>query len=185
MAIAKAIEFLTYSDYLKLDDDVRCELIDGVLYNMAAPTVTHQQIAGRLFRWLGNFLEGKSCRAFIAPVDVRLNANKSDDTVVQPDVMVLCDKNKIDPTDRGIIGAPDLVIEVMSPSSRYTDRILKHKKYLEAGVLEYWIVDPEHKTVDVYLLDNGRYYSWNYGGDDVIPVQLLKGLEINLTDLFE
>jgi len=187
MAIAHAMDYLTYADYLKLDDDVRYELIDGVLYNMAAPRISHQRIILNLGRRFGDYLDGKSCEVFIAPVDVRLKAdilNDSDNTVVQPDVIVLCDRSKIDPKDRGIIGAPDLVIEVLSPSSAYVDRILKHKKYLEAGVREYWIIDPVHKTVCVYLPENGKFVSNNYGGDDIVPVQILEGMEVDLAVLF-
>ena len=181
------MEYMTYADYVKIDDDVRYELIDGVLYNMAAPKVTHQRISFRLSNMLGDFLQGKSCEAFYAPIDVRLNANKADDTVVQPDILVLCDKTKIDSKDRSIIGAPDMIIEVLSPSSAYMDRVVKFKKYQETGVREYWIVEPEHKTVNVNLLDtnNGRYYSWNYGNSDLVPVHVLHGLEIDLGMLFQ
>jgi len=120
-------------------------------------------------------LEDRCCEAFIAPLDARLNADKRDDTVVQPDIIILCDKNKLDPKDRGIIGAPDMVIEVLSPSSGYLDRVLKHKKYGEAGVKEYWIVDPDKKIVDVNILENSKYYVRSYGNDDKIPVQTLQG----------
>ena len=111
------------------------------------------------------------------------STNEFDDTVVQPDVIILRDKSKLDPKGRGIIGAPDMVIEVISPSTTYNDRVLKHKKYMEAGVKEYWIVDPEHGTLDVYLLENGKYYSRTYGGDDVVPTLL--GLDILLEEIFK
>ena len=182
MALAHALEYLTYEDYYKLDDDVRYELIDGVLYNMAAPTLIHQDIVLRLGRWLGNFLEGKKCKVFISPVDVRLNADKFDDIVVQPDVIVVCDKDKIGP--KNIIGAPDLIIEVLSPSSGHMDKVIKHKKYLEAGVREYWIVDPSDKTVSVNLPENKKYYTWYYGNENVVPVHVLEGMEIDLAKLF-
>jgi len=182
MALAHAPEYLTYKDYLNLDDGVRYELIDGVLYNMAAPTVFHQRISKRLFKWLDDFLEGRKCEAFYSPIDVRLKADKHDDVVVQPDIVVVCDKNKID--KKGIIGAPDLVIEILSPSSGYVDKVLKHKKYQESGVREYWIVDPTHKTVDVYLPLDGKYFPRHYGGDNIVPVQILAGLDIYLEKLF-
>ncbi|MCL2216222.1 MAG: Uma2 family endonuclease [Defluviitaleaceae bacterium] len=184
MALAHAPEYLTYRDYLNLDDGIRYELIDGVLYNMAAPSLRHQDLAGRLYKWLSDFLEGKSCKAYIAPVDVRLNADKFDDVVVQPDILVLCDKDKIDPKGKSIIGPPDLIIEILSPSSGYVDKVLKHKKYQDAGVREYWIVDPTHETVDVYLPLDGKYYPRSYGGDNIIPVQVLEGLDIHLEKLF-
>ncbi|MCL2198804.1 MAG: Uma2 family endonuclease [Defluviitaleaceae bacterium] len=182
--VAEKLEYYTYGDYLKFDDDIRCELINGVIYNMASPSTTHQRIAGEIWALLREFLKGRRCEAFIAPLDVRLNADKNDDTVVQPDLMVLCDKNKLDPKDRGIIGAPDMVVEVLSPSSGYVDRVLKMKKYQEAGVKEYWIVDPDRSTVDVNILENNKYYVRSYGNSDLVPVQTLPGLDINLGEVF-
>ncbi|MCL1878938.1 MAG: Uma2 family endonuclease [Defluviitaleaceae bacterium] len=178
---------MTYSDYLKLGDDFRCEIIDGQIYAMAAPRIAHQRVAQRIWKQLDAFLAGRRCEAFIAPLDVRLSANKRnkhDDTVVQPDVFVLCDKNKIDKKGQSILGAPDMVIEVLSQGSAYVDRVLKHKKYLEAGVREYWIADPDNKTVEVYVLENNRYYSQNYSAPDIIPGHVLEGLKIDLAEIF-
>ncbi|MCL2198060.1 MAG: Uma2 family endonuclease [Defluviitaleaceae bacterium] len=183
--LAEKLEYYTYADYLKFDDDIRCELIDGVIYNMASPRANHQRSVGRLWKELDTFLSGRQCEAFMSPFDVRLNADKADDTVVQPDVMVLCDKDKLDHDGRGIIGAPDMVIEVLSPSSAYVDRVLKCKKYLEAGVKEYWIVDPELKTIEVHLLINEKYHMRYYGNTDLIPVQILPGLDIDLGQIFD
>jgi Uma2 family endonuclease len=188
--MAKPLEYaqyLTYEDYAKIDDGNRYELIDGALYAMASPNADHQWIVTQLGRRLSNFLDGRRCEAFVAPFDVRLNAdkkNKNDDTVVQPDVLVLCDKTKLGPKGENIKGAPDMVIEVISKSSAYIDRVLKHKKYMEAGVREYWIVDPSNKAVCVNLLENKKYYVRNYGNTDTIPVQVLSGLEINLGEIF-
>jgi len=183
--LSHAIKHYTYEDYLKFDDDIRRELIDGVIYNMAAPNIAHQRVIGRLFNEIYNLLKGKPCEVFASPVDVRLAAHKFDDTVVQPDILVLCDKNKIDPKGQSIIGAPDMIIEVLSPSSVSMDKVKKHKKYLEAGVKEYWKVDPINKTVSVNLLENEKYYTWEYGDDNIVPSQTLPGLEINLAELWE
>jgi len=182
--LAEKIEYFTYADYLKFDGDIRCELIDGVIYNMASPLTIHQTISAQLWKRLDNFLESRRCKAFIAPLDVRLNAEENDDTVVQPDVMVLCDKNKLDPKGRGIIGAPDMIIEVLSPSSAYVDRVLKCKKYQDAGVKEYWIVSPRDKTVEAHLLIENKYRMRYYGNSDLIPVQTLPGLDIDLGQIF-
>lgn len=151
----------TYSDYLTWPDDVRYELIDGVAYLMTpAPTLEHQDIAGEIYRQLANTLEGKPCRPYIAPVDVRLpkgnEADKDIDTVVQPDVLVVCDPGKLD--RRGVRGAPDFVVEVLSPSSAYHDHKRKREVYERAGVREYWLVDPVERLIHIYRLgDQSRY----------------------------
>jgi len=151
----------TYGDYLTWSDDVRYELIDGVAYLMApAPTLEHQDIAGEIYRQLANALEDKPCRPYIAPVDVRLpkgnEADETIDTVVQPDVIVVCDQDKLD--RRGVRGAPDFVVEVLSPSTAFHDHKRKREVYERSGVKEYWLVDPVERTIHIYRLDeNGRY----------------------------
>lgn len=150
----------TYADYLAWPEDVRYELIDGEAYLMApAPTLEHQDIAGEIFRQVANALDGRPCRPFIAPVDVRLpRGNESDeviDTVVQPDVLVVCDTNKTD--RRGIRGAPDWVVEVLSPATAAHDQIAKRRIYERAGVPEYWLVHPQDRTVTIYTLAAGQY----------------------------
>jgi Uma2 family endonuclease len=153
-------EHHTYGHYLQWPDDLRYELIDGRAYLMApAPTLDHQDVAGEIFRQLANVLAGKPCRAFIAPVDVRLpkgdEADEWIDTVVQPDVLVVCDENKLD--RRGVRGAPDLVIEVLSPSTAGHDQLIKRGVYERAGVREYWLVHPSDRVITVYRLDRGEY----------------------------
>lgn len=150
----------TYGEYLRWPDDVRYELIDGEAWLMApAPTADHQDIAGEIYRQCANALEGAPCRVFIAPFDVRLpRANEADeavDTVVQPDVLLVCDPGKID--RRGMRGAPDWVVEVLSPSTAAHDQIAKRRIYERAGVREYWLVHPTDRTVTVYTLQDGRY----------------------------
>ena len=173
----------TYADYCSWNDGKRWELIDGVSYLMSpAPSWKHQDVSGHLNRLIGSFLVNKPCKVFHAPFDVRLNAAAGDDTVVQPDLVVICDRAKLSGT--GCVGVPDMVIEILSPSTSSWDKVVKFNKYLEAGVREYWIVDPDSKTVSVHLLDNGRYYATNYADTDIAPVHVLEGCMINLSDVF-
>jgi len=176
-------ELYTYVDYASWDDDKRYELIDGVAYLMSSPTVMHQSIIGNIYRLLANYLEGKPCRVFVAPLDICLGAKgDDDDTVVQPDVFVVCDTNKIE--IKRINGAPDLIIEIVSPSTSRHDRIKKLNKYLQSGVLEYWIVDPEDKAITIHVLENGRYVLSAFEEPDTISVNILDGCEISLPDVF-
>jgi Uma2 family endonuclease len=160
----------TYGDYAKWGDETRYELIDGVAYAMApAPVIDHQEIAGHIYHKLMTALEGQPCRPYMAPVDVRLprhdEADDRVDTVLQPDVLVVCDPAKID--RRGVRGAPDLVVEVLSPSTAGRDQIHKRRVYERAGVREYWLVHPTDRVLTIYRLENGAY-----GRPDV---QLLEG----------
>ena len=175
-------ERYTYTDYYSWDDDKRRELIDGVPYAMAAPGRRHQEILGNLQYQLYGFLKGKPCKVFTAPCDVRLNADTYDDTVVQPDLLVVCDKSKLN--DRGCVGGPDMVIEILSPSTLLHDMVIKFRWYLNAGVREYWIVDPDSKIVTVYILKNGEYVTHAYSSDETAPVFILDGCTINLTEIF-
>ncbi len=150
----------TYGDYRTWNGDTRWELIDGLAYAMApAPTRTHQIIVGEIFRQVANQLQGQPCRAFIAPFDVRLpRGNEADDaveSVVQPDVVVVCDSKKLD--EKGCRGAPDWIVEVLSPSTADHDHKLKRALYERSGVLEYWLVHPTDRLVHVYRLANGQY----------------------------
>jgi len=172
----------TYADYLTWDDEKRWELIDGVPYLMSAPSWRHQEILGNLFLKFGNFLDGKSCKVFVAPFDVRLNMDTTDDTVVQPDLVVICDKSIMMKT--GCQAAPDMAIEILSPSTSIKDRALKLELYQRTEVREYWIVDPDEKLVHTHILDNGRYYISCYTENDKAPVHILDGFAINLTDVF-
>ncbi|NOT12885.1 MAG: Uma2 family endonuclease [Methylococcaceae bacterium] len=149
-----------YGDYLTWSDDSRYELIDGDAYLMApAPDLGHQEVAGEVYLQIRLALKNKACRAFIAPVDVRLpKQNETDeliDTVVQPDVLVVCDSNKLD--RRGVRGAPDWVVEVLSPSTASHDQIIKRNLYERHGVREYWLVHPMDKVLTVYRLFEGEY----------------------------
>ena len=172
----------TYADYSEWDDDKRWELIDGEAYAMGAPNRVHQEISAQLFRVIVNHLVGKSCKVYAAPFDVRLNADSGDDTVVQPDILVVCDKTKLD--EKGCLGAPDMVIEILSPATALRDKVIKLRRYLRAGVREYWIVDPDSKSVSVHILKNGEYYISAYGDNDTVPVHVLEGCTVELSEIF-
>ncbi len=156
---------------------------------MAPPSRAHQEISGALFAQLYNFLEGKKCRVYAAPFAVRLferdgEAPEDVDTTVQPDISVVCDGDKLD--KHGCKGAPDLVVEILSPSSLRHDRFVKLGLYQRAGVREYWIVDPEYKSVQVFTQDGGGSLriSEEYGRGDVARVNVLEGCFIDLGKVF-
>jgi len=179
----------TYADYESWDDldsngnPIRYELIDGIAYMMSAPSTTHQSISMSLSYQLFDFLKGKSCKVFAAPCDVCLNSlGDEDDTVVQPDLFVVCDESKLD--KKRCNGAPDMVIEILSPSTSKRDLFIKLEKYQNAGVREYWIVDPDAQTVNVHLLENGRYVINSYESTETIAVTVLDGCVITLSDVF-
>jgi Uma2 family endonuclease len=174
----------TYADYLEWDESERCEIIDGEPIMMAAPDFDHQAILGELFYQLRRFLGGKPCKVIPAPYAVRLNPaeDSSDNTVLEPDIMVICDPSKI--TRRGCNGAPDLVIEIISPSTARKDKVVKLNKYQNAGVREYWIVEPDTKTVLICVLDNGRYIFSSYDDTGKAPVSVLPPCEIDLGAVF-
>jgi len=173
----------TYADYYSWNDGKRYELIDGDVYMMSpAPTSRHQEISINLVGQFYSYLKGKTCKVFAAPYDVRLNADAEDDTVVQPDISIICDPSKIE--QHGCVGAPDMIIEILSPSSANRDQITQKKKYLEAGVKEYWIVDPEKRNVQVHLLVDGMYTRQFFRGGAAIAVQTLPGCHIHLADVF-
>jgi Uma2 family endonuclease len=180
-ALEKEVSY-TYEDYFSWPDYPRYELIDGQPYMLAAPSPVHQDVLGGLYAQFRAFLKGKTCHAYVAPLDVFLNENRFDDTVVQPDLLVVCDQNKI--TQKGCEGAPDLVIEIVSPSSGQMDSLIKFKRYQRAGVREYWIVNPETRVVQVYLLHDGRYIASPYDSTEKIPVHVLPECEIDLSDVF-
>ncbi|MCL2191059.1 MAG: Uma2 family endonuclease [Treponema sp.] len=174
----------TYKDYYSWGEDVRCELIDGVPYMLGAPTLRHQMVAGGIYTQLMIWLEGKPCRAFIAPTDVRLfhEQDESDRTVVQPDVLVVCDESKLS-DGRSCRGAPDFVVEVVSEGSVKKDFVIKKDKYEKAGVREYWAIDDEE--VRKYELADGRYRQTVFalGKDLCVDVGVLPGCRISFKDV--
>ena len=163
----------TLDDYYALPDERRVELIDGVFYDMATPAVIHQKILGELFvlfRECADAREGK-CEVFVAPCDVRLDCDNK--TMVQPDIFLIC--HPYDLGAKALDGAPDLTLEILSPATRAKDMLLKLHKYQNAGVKEYWIVDPDHDTVLVYDLRSDDFYPEKYDFDSVIPIHISDG----------
>ena len=186
--MAKPAEYLeqkhyTFADIDATDDEIRRELVDGVIYDVAAPVVVHQEIVVKIITQLENFLRGRKCEVLVSP-SVRLMVRKRDDTVFIPDIVVICQSSKLDPKGKGCKGAPDLVVEVLSPSTAYFDRHLKYNKYLEAGVPEYWIVDPSGRLAEVYILKDGEYKRFIYNETDTLPVHILPGCGIDLSTVF-
>jgi Uma2 family endonuclease len=170
----------TFDEFWALDENVRAELYDGELRMMANPSQRHQSVAGDMHRQLSQFLLGKPCKVFHAPFGVRLS--DKEDTVFEPDILVVCDKTKLDGMKCN--GAPDLVVEVLSPSSVRYDKVIKFGKYREAGVREYWIVDPDKNTLQANILRDGAYSATIYGETDVAPVSVLEGCTIDLAEVF-
>ena len=172
----------TYADYLTWPDDERWELIDGEAYNMTpAPTTRHQNIVYNISFILKSKLPNKSCRPFVAPTDVVL----SEHDVVQPDVFVVCDEKKI--AEANIQGAPDLIVEVLSPVTALKDKREKKNLYEKYGVKEYIIVDPAAQYVERFLLEEGSVYEKSeiFGPKEILPLVSLKEIEIPLWEIFE
>jgi len=185
----KANERYTYADYLEWNGPERYELIEGEAYMMMGPAYTHQLVSGEVLRQLLNFLEGKKCKALAAPFDVRLFEKEGDapedvDTIVQPDILVTCDTSKLN--ERGLKGSPDMVIEILSPSTQRHDRLTKLDLYQQARVQEYWIVDPANQSVQVYLLDGTGTLRPHevYGPKDIAKVNVLEGCFIEIGKVF-
>jgi Uma2 family endonuclease len=179
-------ESFTYNNYKdwELEPGERYELIEGEAYAMSAPSDMHQALVGELGRQFGNFFYARPCKVRVAPYDVRLfyQEDGEDDTVVQPDVVVLCDEKKRGP--EGCRGAPDLVVEVLSPSNSITEMERKRILYRRAGVKEYWLVDPEAKTILVYTLSGHFYFEKLYETGDTVHSETLPGLSVELEALF-
>lgn len=181
-------DYYTFEDYLEDTGEERYEIIDGEPILMAPPSSNHQRISGALFAQLYNYLEGKKCEVFAAPFGVRpfeRDGDKPKDvtTMLQPDISVVCDRSKID--KHGCKGAPDMVIEILSPSTRRHDQLVKLNLYQKAGVREYWIVSPEEETVKVLLLENGILTLHElYEKNDFARVHVLANCGIDLSRVF-
>lgn len=173
----------TVADYLALPDEQRAELIDGVLYDMDVPALPHQLIGGEIYSQIFNFVKSKKekCMPLMSPVDVQLDMDES--TIVQPDVLVVRDLSKLNA--KKVFGAPDFVVEVLSPSTRNKDILIKANKYQNAGVREYWMVDPDERTVLVMNFEEGtRLNMYNFDGK--VPVGIFGGeCEIDFKEISE
>ena len=176
----------TYEDLLKIDDNNRYEIINGKLHLMSSPTTIHQKILLKLATQLELFFDNKKCTPFVAPLDVRLSGNKDNKKVkdvVQPDLMVVCDENKID--EKGICGAPDFIIEIMSPGSITHDLIIKFTLYLKYKVKEYWLISPMEETINIMQLKNNLYETQEYKINEEIQSNLFKDLKLNLKEIYK
>ncbi|SCM83679.1 conserved hypothetical protein [uncultured Sporomusa sp.] len=182
----------TYKDYLNWHEEERWEIIDGIAYMQATPSPLHQRISGNLYFALHGYFRNKPCQAFAAPFTVRLpmDNGKTDETsnrnIVEPDLVVVCDSSKLD--NNGYAGAPTLIVEIVSKTSVKRDHLLKLNKYEQAGVKEYWIIDPETQSIMSYILnEQGSYGKPNIRAitdDDDISSNAFPELTIKLKDIF-
>ena len=191
----KQVRKYTYKDYLTWPEDERWEIIEGVAYPMIfdispSPSLNHQRISGALFNKFYNYLENKSCEVFSAPVDVVfLNENDENveyvETVVQPDIVVICDKSKMN--KQSCKGSPDLIIEISSPSTAQRDLKEKYSLYERSGVKEYWMVHPIDRTVMIFKLGENNEYGKveRYSAEDSIKVGIFDDLMIDLKAVFK
>ena len=177
----------TFADVLTWDEKDRIEIIDGEAFMMSPPLRVHQEVSGELYSQIHEFLRGKPCRVYAAPFAVRPFEEDGDalenvDTMLEPDITVVCDPVKLD--KYGCKGAPDMVIEILSPSTRRHDLAVKYRLYQRAGVREYWIVDPDGKTVQVFKLEDGFYGAADVYTAGAVPVSLWEDFSIDLSQVF-
>lgn len=179
----------SYADYLTWELDEMVEIINGRLFKMTpAPGRLHQKVALKLGSSLLQFLKEKTCEVYLAPFDVRLPKtsikNEEIYTVVQPDICVICDKDKLD--NAGCLGAPDLIVEILSPGNNKKELEHKYEVYQESGVEEYWIIQPIEQTLLIYTLQNGRYVSSRLmTSGDVVTSSVLTGFNLDLEEFFK
>lgn len=179
----------TYADYLKWPDNgERWEIIDGIAYMLTAPNVRHQRILMQLSVEFGTYLRGRQCQAFAAPFDVILpDKNETEITstnVVQPDLLVVCDRRKLD--GKKCVGAPDLVIEVMSPSTVKRDIVYKYQLYERSGVREFWLIQPDYSVIQQFINEDGVFKKiGDFFHDDEMSPHIFPDMVINLNNVFE
>lgn len=177
----------TYADYLQWELDERVELFKGRIFKMSpAPSRKHQDISRELTLAFGKIFQNHPCNLYVAPFDVRLprKDEKGNDihTVVQPDLCIICDESKLD--DRGCLGAPDLIIEILSPGNSKKEMKNKFEIYAEAGVREYWIVNPTDENILLNVLEGGKYHTQNPIVDDWVQSHILPMVKIHTDDIF-
>lgn len=171
----------TETDYYAIPEDVRAELIDGQIYYQAAPSRAHQEILGDLYYRIKDYLQSKggSCKVYPAPFAVKLHKDRK--TIVEPDISVICDRDKL--TDKGCTGAPDWIIEIVSPGNSSHDYIRKLNLYANSGVREYWIVNPMKKSIYVYHLEETKFETNSYTFQDKIKVNIYDDLWIDFREM--
>jgi Uma2 family endonuclease len=179
----EASDYLIYTEkeYEALPEDMRAELIDGQLYNMAAPSRLHQEILGNLYAAIYQHIKSKggTCKVYPAPFAVKIREEWN--TILEPDISVVCDPEKL--TEKGCTGAPDWIIEITSPSTASRDYVRKLNLYMEAGVREYWIVDPLQQTIMVYSLTEASFAYHMYTFGDKIRSEVLSELQVDFRDI--
>jgi len=174
----------TYEDVQKLDDENRYEVINGKLYMLASPSTVHQRLSVEISGQIRNYLEGKTCEVFAAPMNVFLDEKmQKSNKAVQPDIFIVCDKNK--KGKNHIIGVPDLIIEILSPTNMFHDKDTKLDLYLETGVKEYWIVDPIYRRITKYVLKEEAYLMTRYRITEKVKSYLFPGLAIDISEIYE
>ncbi len=179
-ALQPQVQLITLEQYEAFSEDKRVEVFDGVVYDMASPSQIHQTISMELSNIIYNYIKSKkgSCQLFSAPFDVKLSDKPF--TIVQPDIMVICDKDKLD--GKRCNGAPDFIIEIVSPSNPADDYVHKLYYYKNAGVREYWIVDPRRKTVTVNYFEKNML-NIQYSFDSIIKVNIYEDLLISFSEI--
>ncbi len=181
-------EKYSYDDYLTWDEGVRIEILDGIAYMQAAPSRIHQEVLMEISKQFAVYLTGKSCKVYPAPFCVRLDEKKDNEdikNVVEPDITIVCDKSKLD--EKGCKGAPDMIVEILSPSTVKNDRLIKFNMYEKAKVKEYWIVEPEQKIISVFTLQSNNRYGRPeiYSEEDKIKISIFSDFEIDLESVFK
>ncbi len=174
-------KYCTVEDFYNMPEDIRAELIDGEIVYRTSPSRIHQEILGELFNLIKNYMKSQkgSCHVYPAPFGVQLD--EKEDTVLEPDISVICDPNKLN--DRGCLGAPDWIIEIASPSNSKQDYITKLNLYNNANVREYWIVDPVSRSIYVYELEGDKFSVNVYSFDDTVKAGIYEDLYIDFSSL--
>ena len=181
--------WVTYEEYIELVEasEQRFELIDGVVYNLAAPSYAHQHIIHEIHGAFYNWFKNKKCIPLTSPFDVTILKSKENICVVQPDIIVICDRENVDKNGK-YKGNPTLLIEVLSPSTRSKDMLKKLDLYKQCGVKEYWIVEPQNTQIYVYSLENNdisNSKAYRKGADDYVKSDYFEGLQVSMNDMFE
>lgn len=187
MLLPQSEQIYTYKEYLNWPEGERWEIFEGIPYMQAAPSWQHQAISRELIIQFGNYLKEKSCNVFSSPFDLVLTNDtdeKESRNVFQPDLLVVCDSSKLIST--GYVGVPNLIVEIVSPSTARNDKFYKFNIYEKFGVREYWIIEPDIKLVSVFTLNEDKRYGRPqiYSELDKVKVQVLENLEIDLSDVF-
>ena len=175
---------INFEEFITIDNTTNdyLEFIDGKIYCLASPSTEHQSIVGEIYLSFGNYLKGKECKPFISPFDIVFK-NETEIHRVQPDLSIICDKSGLN--ENNYVGVPNLVIEVLSPSTMSNDFIKKMDLYMRFGVKEYWIVSPRNKEIQIFVLQDNLYSEMiSFKENDILQSVIFQDLKINLKDIF-